>query len=232
MLFSLLTAHIITDFVLQPDWMALAKKKRFSVLLLHGAITGLGALVVVWLYKPHLWIIAPILAISHLIVDWSKIHLDTRLKYPILISFAIDQLIHILAIMCVLFAFNTMEWHTLPGLLQALGGYTNPLLAYTFAYSTSIFFGYVLLKILLLNLPRNETTKQEHTWYKYIGMLERGLITTCMAFGQFLLVFAVIAARLLLEKTFFQKPGAGQRLGLEMAVNVTLAVSAGLILLP
>lgn len=229
MFFALLTAHLVTDFVLQPDWMASAKRQSFWVLALHAAITGLGAMVVAWLYWPQLRGPAIVLAIIHLIVDWTKIRVDARLKQGGLVSFLADQLVHVLSIAGILVAFGLIRWDTPAGFLQALVERRDSRLTYTFVYSISIFFGYVLLKVIMSGLPTSAPMDIKGLG-KYVGMLERGLITTCVALGQFLLIAAVIAPRLLLKGLFLQDPVARRRMELEMLVNMALAMGVGLLL--
>ena len=262
MLFALLTAHVVTDFVLQPDWMAAAKKRHGWALLLHAAITGLGSLAVAWLYWPQLWGPSFVLAVTHLAVDWAKLRVDERLKRGALEKFLADQLAHILFIAGVPMAFGLMKDNTLAGFLQATLKDRNPILVCVFAYSMSVFFGYVLLKILcpdpsaadskasgrppktLSEIPVADAWREAcvggwhwdaslrgfRTSSKYIGMLERGLITTCAALGQFLPIAIIVAPRALLRNSRSQDATARWRLGLETLVNIVLATSTGLLL--
>ena len=229
MFFALLTTHAITDFALQPDWMALAKRRNFWILLLHVGITALGPIVLAWLYWPQLWGPAIVLAIIHLFADWTKMRLDPWLKRGVLIGFLVDQAVHIVSIAGVLMAFGLMQWHALANFFSALLAHRDQLLLYAFAYSISVFFGYVLIKILFLDLPADDTTGDEAS-SKYASMLERGLITTFTALGQFLLIAAVIAPRLLLKGPLLQNPAAKRRLELEILINIALAMGAGLLL--
>jgi hypothetical protein len=227
MFFALATAHVITDFVLQPDWMALAKKRNVWVLVLHVGITALGPVVLAWLYWPQLWGVAIVLAVVHLLVDWTKMRLESRLERRVFIGFLADQVVHLLSIAGVLMAFGLMQWARLASLASVVMTHRDSILRYVFVYSTSIFFGYVLIKIFFLSMPTDDPAGAEN---KYVGMLERGLITTFTALGQFLLIAAVMSPRLLLKGSSLRDPVAKQRLQLEILINIALAMSVGFLL--
>jgi hypothetical protein len=63
----LLLGHLIGDYLLQNDWMALNKKKRLGVAALHSAIWTASVITLV----PELLGLIPILAVfvSHLLLD-------------------------------------------------------------------------------------------------------------------------------------------------------------------
>lgn len=229
MFLALLASHVITDFALQPDWMAEAKKRRFWALLLHAVLSGLGAGAAAWLYGlPQPAAIAIVLTVAHLAIDWSKIRIDARLRKGRVVTFLADQLLHIFTVLITLMAFGLMTWQTLLSPLQPPIDHRDLLLRYGLAYSVSIFFGYVLLRVLFPGSPNNSIAAPATGSDKYLGMLERGLITTCVVLGQFLLVAAVIAPRLWLGTLNLQEADARQRLALEMLINMALAMGMGL----
>jgi len=65
---------------------------------------------------------------------------------------------------------------------------------------------------------------------KYMGILERGLITTCVITGQFLLVPLVTLPRLILEGPQVQGSNRATLYVTELLASVTLAVAIGLVL--
>lgn len=66
---ALLAAHLIADFVLQPDWM-IARKRHLLVLVLHIAIvTGLSALLLGRLDT----VVLGVVAATHLVMDAAKL---------------------------------------------------------------------------------------------------------------------------------------------------------------
>lgn len=229
MFFALLTAHVITDFALQPDWMASHKKRSFWVLLLHAAVTGLGALVAIWLYHPNLWEGAVSLFVMHLAVDWTKIRIDAWRRNGGLATFLADQLLHVLSIVAMLAVVSAVTGETCANLLQVRVEHQSSALTYAFAYCTSIFFGYVLIKVLCLGLPTDGQANRGRV-VKYMGMLERGLITTCVAVGHSVLIIVIITPCFLYRDRLAEGLEARHRLGLETLINVALATSAGLLL--
>ena len=67
LLARMLFGHLVGDYLLQPNWMALHKKKRFSIACLHCAVwTGS-----VLLFVPELLTVRTVIAVfaSHLLLD-------------------------------------------------------------------------------------------------------------------------------------------------------------------
>jgi hypothetical protein len=83
-LVKLLLAHLLTDFILQPaSWIADRNKNHFysKKLYLHGAVTGLGALLFVgWEYWPQVLIIM----IAHIFIDGWKSYQKESIGYFLL----------------------------------------------------------------------------------------------------------------------------------------------------
>lgn len=94
---SLILAHLLGDFIFQPtQWVKdKEQKKEGSIYLyLHVLIHFLLALLLLW--DLQLWWMAAIVAITHFLIDWAKLRLQTfKTKRA---WFFIDQLLHILVI--------------------------------------------------------------------------------------------------------------------------------------
>lgn len=82
---ALYFAHVLADFVLQPAWMAMGKR-RPPVLLAHGGVVLVTALLATGSLHPALFA----LAFLHLVTDWSKARL--RPGFP---AFVADQAVHL-----------------------------------------------------------------------------------------------------------------------------------------
>src|ERR1700722_7487585 len=87
---KLLTAHLLTDFVLQPaSWVADRKQKHFASwkLYWHVLLTAAVAyLLIGWSY----WLVALVILVSHLLIDGWKSYRPERIRY-----FLTDQLLHL-----------------------------------------------------------------------------------------------------------------------------------------
>lgn len=111
LLLRLFTAHLLTDFVLQPkSWVKDREEKQGKSfkLYLHVLITTLFAYVFSGLYNN--WIIPAVILISHLVIDYlkSKVNKD-NFNY-----FIADQIAHLLVIvsLSLTFDWSRMAIHT------------------------------------------------------------------------------------------------------------------------
>lgn len=104
-LVKLLTAHLLTDFVVQPaSWVEDRNQKHFASwkLYLHVLLTAAIAwLLIGWSY----WLVALVILVSHLLIDGWKSYRPQRIRY-----FLIDQLLHLAVIAgCWWFSFPNEE---------------------------------------------------------------------------------------------------------------------------
>ena len=95
----LLLGHMIGDFLLQPYWLVLAKRKGWVGLLVHvGMVTFITAMLL-WGSIPNWWVWAVVLYIGHLFIDQFRtfIFVDNTKGKGIILLF-LDQLAHIVLI--------------------------------------------------------------------------------------------------------------------------------------
>lgn len=102
-LWLLLAAHLIADFSLQSaDW-AEKKTQKFRYLAGHGVVYAAVIAVVafVCISVDAVWIPFAVIAVSHFLIDWIRVATDKKFKTSKahLISFVIDQVLHI-AVIC------------------------------------------------------------------------------------------------------------------------------------
>jgi len=103
-LIKLLLAHLLTDFVLQPQsWVAHRKANKLgsSRLYLHGLITAVVAWILIGFAY---WKVALIILITHTAIDAWKAYRPEKLRY-----FIIDQLLHVLVILACWY-FSFFDW--------------------------------------------------------------------------------------------------------------------------
>lgn len=112
-LWLLLTAHLIADFSLQSSDWAEKKTQEFRYLMGHAVVYAAVIAVVAFLCVPEriVWIPFMVIALSHFLVDWVRVHIDKKFKTPTahFSSFVIDQILHISIIYASTYAFQLNE---------------------------------------------------------------------------------------------------------------------------
>ncbi|MDF0719806.1 DUF3307 domain-containing protein [Kaistella sp. PBT33-4] len=188
---KLILAHLIGDFILQPNkWVAHkeAKKTASPYLYLHTLIHT--ALCMVFLWDLDLWWIAALVGISHFIIDALKLHLQkTNNKKTWFIT---DQLLHALVIAGVGFATDQFDLKVL------LSPQTLIFLTGAVFLTTPVS---ILIKTLLsawtpvaIEHSKVQTESLTHAG-KYIGILERLLVFTFIIVNHWEGVGFMIAAK-------------------------------------
>lgn len=108
-LIPLLCAHVLGDFLLQPDWMAGEKKRRMGILFQHAVIHG--GLAYLLLQQWGWWQVALGMALSHALIDFFKSRVKTGPT-----SFLVDQAAHLLVIFVAFILLkNGLLWQRITG---------------------------------------------------------------------------------------------------------------------
>lgn len=120
---KLILAHLIGDFILQPDAWVAAKEKRKAAspyIYLHVLLHALLSFVLLW--KVKLWWVAAAVGVSHLVIDLSKLYFQKPGNRRL--WFFADQLLHV-AVMAIISArlgdFNLKMLHE-PIVIKAIAG--------------------------------------------------------------------------------------------------------------
>jgi len=109
---SLILIHFLSDWIMQPRWMAEQKSSNFGICSYHGLITGLFLLLVYGINSMYglkiNWVMALLAAglytITHILQDWFvwriyKKYRDTKKEfqsdYWFYSTIAIDQAVHL-----------------------------------------------------------------------------------------------------------------------------------------
>lgn len=102
LIYVLLVAHFVGDFILQSDWMAIHKSKRWDALAFHVLAYG-GVLAVVVVVVPGdspqaLWFLAANMA-AHFVQDAITSRINARLwmadqRHWFFVGIGADQLLH------------------------------------------------------------------------------------------------------------------------------------------
>jgi hypothetical protein len=181
---QLYAAHLVADFVLQPGWMAL-DKRRMRPLLGHWAIHVLCgcALVNVGLHGRALVAIVA-LASAHALLD----HLKARLSRNGLVAFIVDQVIHLACVSVAALWLTALGWSMAESVAGAIVRSPRVYLILT-AYVGVIFGGgFLVQKITQSFLRRIEGNVKAlkpglPQAGMYIGWVERFLLLTFVTAG-------------------------------------------------
>lgn len=111
---ALFIAHLIGDFVLQTEQMALKKGRVLGWLMLHALELGLITWLLCWSFRA--WPVVVVVFFTHLIFDWVK----PRLKGRPLQWYVADQLAHVFTLLlCSVWMARTIPCMPLSNLLPA-----------------------------------------------------------------------------------------------------------------
>jgi hypothetical protein len=96
MFYLFLLAHLVADFMLQPYWLVL-RKRRWDGLLIHGGVVLACMLLLPLADRATLALWPAMLGITavHMAADWWKVRYGNRIPGPPIGPFLLDQVIHI-----------------------------------------------------------------------------------------------------------------------------------------
>ena len=106
----LILAHLLGDFLLQPNsWVAAKEKKKLGSVYLYLHVLIHMALVMIFLWDINLWWIAVIVGVTHFIIDGIKLLFQTSKTKRT--WFFVDQLLHfaVIALLSVVY-FPYFRW--------------------------------------------------------------------------------------------------------------------------
>lgn len=191
---KLIFAHLLGDFLLQPDkWVAQKrqKKERSPLLYLHIAVHGIAILLLLG-FDLSIWIGIIVILFSHYLIDLSKLYLETEKNRGSL--FIIDQIAHLLVIAAVVYAYHSFEIafdlifdsRVLLFLIFLL--FSGPVAA-------------IIIRLLMSRwvLPEDDEKDSLPQAGKYIGILERLLVFGFIVLQQWQAIGWLIAAKSILR---------------------------------
>lgn len=196
-LLLLLLSHVLVDFVFQHKKMISNKRKykaRSWHLYLHSFAAGAAAYLLLMQWSE--WLVPVIIIITHFLIDLWKLHQQKDdLK-----RFLIDQLAHIIVILCLwLYIVNGFgEFADMLG--QALR--SVPFITIVLGYLIIIFpVGFIIGKATVKWQKDIEREGEESLDQagRYIGIFERILVLTFILINQFAAIGFLIAAKSILR---------------------------------
>lgn len=191
-LLKLVLAHLLGDFLLQPDsWVRdkFQRKLTSPYLYLHVGIHGLLLLL---LLGPEYWVSILLMSCSHYVIDLVKLYLQNEDRARWL--FFADQLCHLLVLLGITyfhfpFSLYLLRWYT-PGSLLLL-----------VAILTVTQVGSIMIRLLMSRWHLAEDRPEDSLIDagRYIGILERLLVFLFVLIAQWQAVGLLIAAKSILR---------------------------------
>lgn len=231
MITAMFLAHLVGDYILQWNALAIWKSRSQKGILLHGLIV----LSVTWLfslpYDLNWWRWALLIGVTHTVIDGAHLALARRFNWVreglwTQVRFVVDQLLHLAVIAFALAASGYLSAGTL--LLDVLAGLrSEPWLTYMLGYAFVMMPAWVIGKYLVYAVVSGGAPDFAAGANKYLGILERLLITTLIVLGHYVFVPLITVPHLLWRRR------DGDRLcarldRAEMAAGVLLAIIVGM----
>lgn len=200
----LMLGHMIGDFVLQPYWLVLAKRKGWPGLIVHVGVVTFITAILAWNVLPTWWVWMIVLFLGHLFIDQFRTFVFTdNSKGKGLLLLILDQLAHLILI--ILIAWAATGWT--PADLQqlwmptALNQYR--MMAYLIGFATVIGVAPVLeaevsVAVLATQGTEIKQTVAINTLDRLIGGSERTIATLLLLLGYGLFTPLVFLPRLAL----------------------------------
>lgn len=234
-LWLLLTAHFIADFYLQSaDW-AEKKTQKVRYLLGHAFVYGVVLTLAAFACLPAgtAWYTAGIIALSHLVIDWLRVHADRRYATPVFhfSSFAADQALHIGVICGLVWGFSrngeNNGWFADLAAVVPLEQILRYVLIFTVLLDPAAVF-VKKLSIYVSGGTNGSGQKKEPPVGRVIGKLERVIIAILVICGEIGAIGFVLTAKSLArykqlnEQGFAEKYLVGTLSSTAIAIIVTL----------
>lgn len=206
MIIAMLLAHTVGDYILQ--WDALARWKGVAIkgAVLHGSIVLAATLLFAMLIDPDWWPWALLIGLTHIAIDAGWVGLNRRFasrgRYG-LMRLLIDQMLHLGVIAGAIIASGYVTPQGLPGAIAA-EVQMHRIWAIALGYVLISMPAWIFIEFIFYGLINGSAPDFGRvSKYKYVGSLERGLIATFVATGQFMLVPVVALPRLVLESPHY-----------------------------
>jgi hypothetical protein len=234
MVYALLLAHLLGDYVFQFDAIARWKNRSVIGVLVHGGIVTLCTLVCVALFDAAWWPYAILIGAIHTVIDLVRSHLMPRGLTTgwDLVLYLADQTLHLLTIVGVLWGSGQVSLRMVAEFGRQL---RDPRwMASVTAYCLLTWPSWVLVRFVVRGFWGPDAAPPlPQRGDRYGPMLERVLIATAVLIGQPMLVPLVLIPRPLTtwlsdaDGVLTVKP---QEHWAEVLLSILLAVDVGFVL--
>jgi len=227
MVMAMFLAHLVGDYILQWDALAAWKSRELKGVLAHGSIV----FIVTWLFSlpfnPNWWPGVIFIGVTHILIDAVQLYIKPAI--PALLRFSLDQIAHFTIITLALSVGGYLPiTHLTSGFAAA--AQSERLMIYLLGYAFVTMPAWVIVKFTAYELVQGTPPQFPGRTNKYIEILERLLMTTFVAFGQFLLIPLVVIPRLVSEWSDVVEHDQTTLYLVELLASVSLAVIVGLLL--
>jgi hypothetical protein len=227
MVTAVFLAHLVSDYILQWNALALWKSKALKGVVVHGLIVWAATWLITAFFDPAWWPWALFIGVTHTLVDALPLWLG---KYVTPFQrFALDQAVHFSLMLLALGASGYLgDVHVADVLTAGLQNYR--FLTFALGYAFISMPAWVLVEFLAYGTVRGPAPDFGPTANKFVGILERSLITTFVVLGQFTLVPLVALPRLVFQGRLVMgaQPQRAMPYVAELLASVALAVAIGL----
>ena len=190
LILQLLIAHVIGDFVLQPNKWVTDKnvnKHKSKFLYFHGFVHFIALILLLkfnWSYWPYISFIV----ISHMIIDLIKLNLVSKVNNKTL--FVFDQVVHMIIISIVVYLKN-------PYKINIEKIYSKESLLLILALLSVTFVSSIIMKMIMSKwkLEEDNTDDLLQNAGMYIGVLERLFVFGFIILNQWSAIGLLIAAK-------------------------------------
>lgn len=188
LLFKILLAHLMGDFLLQPtSWVKNKEKRKIKSKFLYFHFLVHTLLLMLLVFRIDFIPYAILLGVIHILIDLLKLYLQSEVTKRI--WFLIDQILHIFSMLFLIILYDKI----------IINNYS--LVPQFWPILTALLFLTVPASITIKNLisiwtPNTNDTKQDlENAGTYIGILERLFIFLFILIGQFSAIGFLLAAK-------------------------------------
>ena len=189
-LLKALIAHLLGDFVFQPDqWIKDKQLNKAKSKFLYFHITLHAALLfILFQFNMEFWLVFLIIPVSHYMIDILKIYLEKSINSRYL--FAFDQLAHLTVIL-------GLGWYYYPQELTLNIQLSNTLLLLMLSIILLTYGVAVFIKVIMTkwDLPEDSDKDSLSKAGKYIGILERLFVFSFVVMQEWQAIGFLIAAK-------------------------------------
>lgn len=225
MFLAMILAHLVGDYILQTNRIALWKSRSLLGVTVHCTLVY-G---VTWLFAipfQPAWFVVPLIGLSHFAIDAGQFLFKPKMNA--LTRFTLDQLAHFIMITVALQLDGQLHLSAVAqGAVRLVEN--EQAMRYVLGYAFLTMPAWVAIKFTVYGLVTH-SPPQFADDDKYLGIIERVLIGTFVIVGQYYLVPLVVAPRLMLN---YQEVSMGKETAVfltETLISTTVAVAVGLML--
>ena len=194
--------HVIGDFVLQPYWLVLAKRKGWTGLIIHVSVVTFITSILSWKAIPNWWVWMIILFIGHLFIDQFRTFIFTdNSKGKGLLLLFLDQLAHIALVAAIAWTAVGWTFADLQSLLTTNALNQFRLMAYMIGLATIIGVAPVLEAEITVAVLAAQGQEIKHTVKidlpdRVLGSIERAIAVILILMGYGFLAPLIFLPRL------------------------------------